>query len=167
MKAVIPFDGSDNSARAFGAVRNLLALQPAVEIHLLSVLDAHSVKGSAEHVIQEPPTSSFGKVSVTTPFPRIVESHGQALERVEGEKKDELEDLARKEIPGATFEGHVVWSNHPADAIVQFADEIDADVIVMATHGRSGVSHFLAGSVTEHVIRAAKKLVLVQGPTVP
>ncbi len=79
MKAVIPFDGSDNSARVFGAVRNLLALQPDIEAHLFSVLDPHSVKGRSEHGIQETPAAAYGKVAITMPPPRIVESHGEAL----------------------------------------------------------------------------------------
>ncbi len=65
------------------------------------------------------------------------------------------------------FVSHVVWSQHPAEAINKFADELGADVIVMATHGRSGISHMLAGSVTEAVIHSSKCLVLVQGPAVP
>lgn len=40
-----------------------------------------------------------------------------------------------------------------ATAIVQCAEELDASLIVMATHGRSGMSRFLAGSVTSEVIR--------------
>lgn len=41
----------------------------------------------------------------------------------------------------------------PDRVIVDYADENEADLIVMATHGRSGVGRFLRGSVTEQVIR--------------
>ena len=37
--------------------------------------------------------------------------------------------------------------------VVYLADEENVDVIVMATHGRSGVSHALLGSVSDHVVR--------------
>lgn len=43
----------------------------------------------------------------------------------------------------------------PRDGIVNAAMAAEADLIVMSTHGRSGLHHLLLGSVAEHVIRAA------------
>ena len=43
----------------------------------------------------------------------------------------------------------------PADTIVRVAREHDADLIVMGTHGRTGVQHVLLGSVAEKVVRLA------------
>ncbi|MBK7127717.1 MAG: universal stress protein [Dehalococcoidia bacterium] len=73
-------------------------------------------------------------------MPRLVESHGEAMERRSIESRAELSDLARNEIPAASFVTHVAWSEHTAEAINELAEQIDADVIVMATHGRSGLS---------------------------
>lgn len=42
---------------------------------------------------------------------------------------------------------------YPADVIIEFAKEKDIDLIVMATHGRTGLSRFMIGSVTEKTIR--------------
>ncbi len=42
-----------------------------------------------------------------------------------------------------------------SQAIVDTAQRLKADLIVMATHGRTGVSHFLMGSVAERVVRTA------------
>lgn len=47
-----------------------------------------------------------------------------------------------------------VWSN-AAQAIVAYAQENDVDLIVLGTHGRSGLTHFLMGSVAERVVRTA------------
>jgi universal stress protein A len=55
-------------------------------------------------------------------------------------------------------------SPDPADAIVNYAKEVHADIIVVGTHGRSGVSRLLMGSVAEHVVRAAPCPVLVVRP---
>ncbi|HET7322927.1 MAG TPA: universal stress protein [Halococcus sp.] len=44
----------------------------------------------------------------------------------------------------------------PQDEIVEYANEKGIDVIVMGTHGRSGVDRFLLGSVTENVIRRSE-----------
>jgi nucleotide-binding universal stress UspA family protein len=49
----------------------------------------------------------------------------------------------------------------PADEIVQYAKTRDVDLIVMGTHGRSGVAHLLLGSVAEHVVRMAPCPVLL------
>lgn len=45
--------------------------------------------------------------------------------------------------------------------IVDFADEHGCDLIVAGTHGRTGIAHFLDGSVAEHVVRGAHVPVLV------
>jgi len=48
----------------------------------------------------------------------------------------------------------------PENVILKFADEHDIDVIVMGTHSRTGLAHFVLGSVTEAVVRRSKCLVL-------
>jgi nucleotide-binding universal stress UspA family protein len=164
MKALVPLDGSENSHRIFLTVRRLLAMQPAIEVHLVTVHDPHATRGRTDHAVSEAPAQVIGRMSVSAPMPRLVESHGEAMERRSIESRAELSDLARNEIPAASFVTHVAWSEHTAEAINELAEQIDADVIVMATHGRSGLSHLLAGSVTEGVIRQARRPVLVQGP---
>jgi nucleotide-binding universal stress UspA family protein len=47
-----------------------------------------------------------------------------------------------------------------APVILEYAEEVDADVIVLSTHGRRGLSHALIGSVTEEVVRVSPRPVL-------
>lgn len=49
-----------------------------------------------------------------------------------------------------------------ADGILLEADSWGADLIVMGTHGRTGLAHFLNGSVAELVVRLAKRPVLIE-----
>lgn len=56
---------------------------------------------------------------------------------------------------GLTVKGHVV-GGLPVDAILTHAETLSSDAIVMGTHGRRGLSHALAGSVTEGVLRRAQ-----------
>jgi nucleotide-binding universal stress UspA family protein len=49
----------------------------------------------------------------------------------------------------------------PADEIIRYADARDIDLIIMGTHGRSGVAHLLMGSVAEQVVRTAPCAVLL------
>jgi nucleotide-binding universal stress UspA family protein len=67
--------------------------------------------------------------------------------------------LARlRDLVGETFTGAwqaAVAAGHPADAIVHEARERGVDLIVMSTHGRTGLQHVLLGSVAETVVRKA------------
>lgn len=53
--------------------------------------------------------------------------------------------------------GHAVLetSDRPAETITEYAKHARIDLIVMGTHGRTGVSHLLVGSVAERVVRTA------------
>ncbi len=57
-------------------------------------------------------------------------------------------------------------SGNPPRSIVQFAKQVAADLVVMGTHGRSGIARAVLGSVTEDVIRHAPCPVLVVRQTV-
>jgi nucleotide-binding universal stress UspA family protein len=48
-----------------------------------------------------------------------------------------------------------VREGNPFTEIVRFAKEQDIDLIIMGTHGRTGLAHVLLGSVTEKVVRKA------------
>lgn len=72
----------------------------------------------------------------------------QALERrVEGEVKQMLHD------PGARVE--VLTHVRPAEAICEFLEERKAELVVLATHGRTGLTRAKLGSVAEEVVRFA------------
>lgn len=59
----------------------------------------------------------------------------------------------------------VIVEAHPVAAIVQAAEELDASVIVMGTHGRSGLNRWMLGSVTERVLRESSHPLLTVRPT--
>ena len=56
---------------------------------------------------------------------------------------------------------YVLRVGTPAEEIVRYADVCDADLIIMGTHGRSGIAHALMGSVAEQVVRMAPCPVLL------
>ncbi len=55
----------------------------------------------------------------------------------------------------------LVWEGDPGEAIVAAADAENADLIVVGSHGRSGMSRFLIGSVSDFVVRHAHCPVMV------
>jgi nucleotide-binding universal stress UspA family protein len=67
--------------------------------------------------------------------------------------------MAKAEKAGVTAHGHVV-AEPPVEAILTTADRIEADLIVMASHGRSGFARAVLGSVAERVARQAHVAVL-------
>ena len=77
----------------------------------------------------------------------------------------ELEKLAAAHLAGRDVAYRIeTRSGEAADGILGQAQAMDADLVVLATHGRKGVSHFLLGSVAERVIRRSPRPVLVVRP---
>jgi nucleotide-binding universal stress UspA family protein len=60
----------------------------------------------------------------------------------------------------AEVEEIVSESLRPAEAIAKYANELDADLVVMATHGRAGLKHSFIGSITERALRTSPVPVL-------
>lgn len=63
------------------------------------------------------------------------------------------------------FKEFKVWAfveeGKPFEAILKVSKEWDADLIVIGTHGRTGITHLLMGSVAEKVVRHSTKPVLI------
>lgn len=68
----------------------------------------------------------------------------------------ELKEETARSVPVVTS----VESGNPATQIVRYAERCGADLIVLGTHGRTGVSRALLGSVAERVVRTASCPVL-------
>jgi nucleotide-binding universal stress UspA family protein len=66
-----------------------------------------------------------------------------------------LERMVAKHKATCDLGQPMVKAGDPRDAINETAKELGADLIVMATHGRHGISRVLLGSVTESVVRTA------------
>jgi len=73
--------------------------------------------------------------------------------------KRELESYASSRVGKIPFRALVV-EDHPATAIVNVAEELDVDVIVMGTHGRSGLNRFMLGSIAERVLHETSRALL-------
>jgi nucleotide-binding universal stress UspA family protein len=67
----------------------------------------------------------------------------------------QLRELATAEIGSSVAWKPIIRQGRPATEIVEAAREIEADLIVIATHGHTGLKHVLLGSVAENVVRHA------------
>jgi nucleotide-binding universal stress UspA family protein len=96
----------------------------------------------------------------TQPFPfGLLDSKdgGDFFSYIERQLETRAEGARRQGIPCTTKS----LDGNPAAEIVTRAREIGADLIVVGTHGRSGLSHALFGSVAEHVVRRADRPVVM------
>jgi len=85
-------------------------------------------------------------------------THGEKLARAAPDSyRDQLwRELVRIKPADASVQvEHLLTEGHPAKEIVQAAKEKGCDLIVMSTHGRTGLSRLLLGSVAEQVLRLA------------
>jgi nucleotide-binding universal stress UspA family protein len=96
---------------------------------------------------------------VVTPTDPTVISAPIIAQRHENNARTELRRIEREELAGINHEVFVRFG-HPAPEIIAAIRDITPDLVVMATHGRVGVSHFLLGSVTEKVVRESPVPVL-------
>lgn len=89
------------------------------------------------------------------------------LESIETEARQSMERY-RQRVQAAGLEGDVIiMDGIPFQSIVDMAQDKKVDLIVMGTHGRTGLKHVLLGSVAEKVVRLAPCPVLVARGVAP
>ncbi|MDY6916864.1 MAG: universal stress protein [Chloroflexota bacterium] len=90
----------------------------------------------------------------------LVPMHQAYVERVAERVKQESDDVKQKaggEAGAEAIEARGELAvGYPAEEIIRFADENGIDLILMATHGRSGLGRWALGSVADKVLRASK-----------
>jgi universal stress protein A len=123
-----PVDFDDNSMAALAHARRL-AIDMGATIHLLHVL----------------------------PILPMLADHGVNLSVDEAaeQARSQLKDLVRRRLTRTSTEIHtrIAFVSEVPKTILASARDLAADLIVMATHGRTGVKHLFFGSVTEAVVR--------------
>jgi len=107
-------------------------------------------------------------ISVKEPFPYSAISEMQptppqeffdAQERIAAKRVQAVADACK--AAGVTCQSHTVEALHPWEAIIDHAKRMDCDLMVMASHGRRGVSAMLLGSETQKVLTHSTVPVLV------
>lgn len=86
------------------------------------------------------------------------------VDRRRQDARDHLAGLRDGLVDQGALASVEVLVGDPAEQIVAYAQGIGAELIVMATHGRTGLSRFVRGSVAESVVRASTVPVLVANP---
>lgn len=131
----IAFDSNSAEALAHAAA---MAVNSGATLHLL-------------HVLQVNPLTAQG-ASEGFAGQQFYDSQMQ-------EARTRLEEYAES-IPARVKRELTVELGEPASIIVAAQQRLGADLVVMATHGRRGLKHFIVGSVAERVVRESAAPVL-------
>jgi len=94
-------------------------------------------------------------------------SQDKILKEMESAAKKSLTDTVQKITKNKNLEVvSVIRKGNDYEEIIKYSEEKKIDIIVIATHGRTGILHTLIGSVAEKVIRFSKIPVLVITPKI-
>lgn len=130
---LVPLDLSEYAEHALPYARELASTFGA-SLHLLHVVDTQWIASSGAAAFPE-----YG---------------GELLQRFESDGEKALIKIAET-LPESVEVTAAVRAGPPHVQIVQYAREADVDLIVVATHGHSGLKHALIGSVAEKVVQMA------------
>ena len=148
-RILVPLDGSRFAEQALPHALNIAAAG-AVEIHLLSV--APLLNDQTHSVVDMYPVYVYRDYMV---------NHASESERIKLGLQDYLDQVVR----GITAAGHQAISavrlGQPAEEIISYAGENNCELIVMSTHGRSGIGRWVYGSVADKVLRGSATPVLL------
>jgi nucleotide-binding universal stress UspA family protein len=134
---LVPHDFSSSANHAAAIARDEAKLHGA-RLLLLHIIDLpHAIKPDTVIV----PDATGAPVNVRE----------YAVSSAEAHLQDIVERLAKDGVTATSF----IRVGNPVDEINRFVDEEKVSLIVMGTHGRTGLQHLLIGSVTERVVRTA------------
>lgn len=139
-RILVPTDGSDLTAKAV-----------TTALKLAQLADAQIVTVS----VKEP--FPYGLISEMQPVPP--QEYFDAQERIAASRIQQVQQTCAD--AGVACETHAVDADQPWRAIVDLAASSDCDLVVMASHGRRGLSAVLLGSETQKVLTHSAVPVLV------
>lgn len=141
---LIPTDGSDTMGPAVEAALTLADTYDAI-LHVLYVVNQ--------------PTTASGLEGGFIGYDNLLDEREKAgrcaIETITAHATDRDIETETAVQRGKSHDGLLAYTGNPRDDILTYAIEHGIDVIVMGTHGRTGVKRALLGSVTEDVVRHA------------
>jgi len=158
-RILVTLDRSAASEAILPQVESIAARGEA-EVVLLTVAKVPQSTGEAPHPLVVGGAVAPGAV-IEVPPARTVEDKGQALERTRQELGDYLQGKAAALRERRLLVETEVAFGDPAEEILAAAKAREADLIMMATHGRTDLAQVVFGSVTSDVLRSGVAPVLL------
>jgi nucleotide-binding universal stress UspA family protein len=144
-KILLPLDGSELAHRAMRHAVELARLSGG-EIVLLQVIESEAQIIAQTTPATIEPLPGAGTISAQVLREAIDEQRRVATANLEASAQT-IRDAGVKRVSIEMAEGSA------GDAIVNAAKALNCDLVVMATHGRSGIKRAILGSVADHVAR--------------
>ena len=159
---LVPLDGSATAEAALPVAQQLATAAGGSVVLLRVTAPAHAT-GYVEPVSAA--AAVGGRGFYRAPRVHELETVTQAASRLESEAQDYLAMVAER-LVGVPVHRRVRDGANVAEAIVAAAAAAGADLIVLASHGHTGLRHRLLGGVAEQVLgRSHVPVVLVRPPT--
>jgi nucleotide-binding universal stress UspA family protein len=153
-RILVPLDGSE---RATAALDHAATLAKLANAHLVLL----QVIPSAAMLVSETAVASPG-MGMPTLDPYLSTTQYQSVEEsLKEEARKHLDEAAAPLLANAIQVETVILQGAAADSILAYASEKNIDMIVMSTHGRTGLARLVFGSVAENVLRRATCPVLL------
>ena len=143
-KIMVPLDGSELAECVLPHVESIVKGCNAPAVVLIRVV---------EPVLLPAGTATDGSIIFTEEEAARIRSQSNLLHKHNAE--DYLKNLAGRMQPGIPRLHTEVLIGKPADTLAAYAEKNDIDLIVIATHGRSGVSRWVWGSIADRILRSA------------
>ncbi|MEZ4868547.1 MAG: universal stress protein [Caldilineaceae bacterium] len=161
-KILVPLDGSEFALQALPHAEAIARGLGAQLIVFEVVQDPTLLLGIASGVGMTGSGGGVGGGAIgVAPFPADAETHTKAMDEAK-EALDELVTSLRHRKINAVAD---IDAGNPAAKIIDYATEHEIDLIVMSSHGRTGVQRWTYGSVANKVLHAAPCALLVVRPT--
>ena len=145
---VVGIDYSPASDLALERAFELAAARPRAELHVLSVVNLNGAQAVVDGAAQPVGVSSATLAEVISALERYVEQRRSSFQGA---------------LDSVGVRCHLRL-DAPATEVAQMAADLEADLVVVGTHGRRGLARLLLGSVAEAVVRLAPCPVLVVRP---
>ena len=134
--------------------------------YAVNIANRHDAKITILHVVEELSTFARSMVADIVGEKRLADIKTEKEKEVISELKTRLEEFCddiRSEAPSCPFmtDDTIIVTGHPVDQIVHQAEEMDADLIVIGSHGRGGFADVTLGSTSRRVLRRCNKPVLI------
>jgi len=118
------------------------------------------------HVLHQVDSSMRSYISSVLGESKLEELEQNNMQKAKEDLKQELEEFAKQELADfpedlARFAGAEIAIGHPVIKILETADRLDVDLIVMGTHGKGAIEHAFLGSVAEKVLKKSTRPVFV------
>ncbi len=140
-----------------------IAGRSEADVFLLTVAEVPKATAETPHPLIVGGAVAPGGV-VEVPRSRTMEDKGQALERTKQELSAYLEEKAAALKERGLHVESAVGFGDPAEEILAAAKARDVDLIMMATHGRTGLAQVIFGSVAARVLGSGVRPVLLVRP---